>query len=515
VHRESNLERLKKESFDVLIIGGGATGAGCALDAATRGLKTALVEKEDFAAETSSRSTKLIHGGIRYLEQAFQNLAWQQYNLVRDALRERATFLEIAPHLCRVVPILTPIYSTAGVPYYTFGLKLYDQISGDRRLGKSQFLGKKQSLEKVPILNRKGLKGSVLYFDGQFDDARMNVSLALTADEQGATICNHVEVTGFNKREGKIQSVQLKDSLTGDSWNTSAKLVINATGPFADKLRQLDSTDNKPVLNVSSGVHIVLGKTYSRHEIGVLIPKTEDGRVLFLLPWLGHTVIGTTDNPAQVRSDPQPTAADVDYLLRHLQKYFSLSIKEEDILSRWCGLRPLISADPKKGTAQLSRDHEIIEDPSGLLSIVGGKWTTYRKMAEDTIDKAVSVGKFETSHPCVTAHLPVVGASFEEHQFEKQLIQEFGLDLPIASHLFRSYGTNCIEVAKLSKEREHRKLDPGHFYLEAEVIYGAQKESARTAEDILSRRTRLNFVNTKAAEQARPKVEELLKEALS
>jgi len=508
--------RLATESFDVLVIGGGATGAGTALDAASRGLKVALVERSDFAAGTSSRSTKLVHGGVRYLEQAVKHADRSQFSLVREALRERAVLLRNAPHLARPLPLLTPIYGALELPYYFTGLKLYDMLAGKANLAPSRLLGRPEAAERFPMLKRDGLRGAVEYHDGQFDDARMNVTLALTAAEHGAVVTNHAEVVSLVKRGGRVAGAEVVDRLDPGAApvEVSARVVVNATGPFADAIRRLDDPDAPDMLKTSSGVHVVLPARFSPPDTGLLIPKTEDGRVLFLLPWLGHTLVGTTDNPAPVEADPVASDADVEYILRHVRRYFDLPVEAADVLSAWSGLRPLVEPEAGggegKATARLSRDHVIATSGSGLVTVTGGKWTTYRSMAEDTVDAAVAVGDLTPARGCVTHDMPLVGAERFEPEGHARLRSVHGLPEDVALHLHRAYGDRAEDVARLAADGLGQRLAPGHPYLEAEVVYARDVELASTADDVLARRLRLAFLDAAAAESARPRVEELL-----
>lgn len=508
--REAHLERLKRDQFDVLVIGGGATGTGVALDAASRGLKVALLERDDFSAGTSSRSTKLLHGGVRYLEQAVKRLDRDQFRLVQDALHERATLIRLAPHLARPMPILTPLYSLLEVPYMTIGLKLYDLLAGRVNLAPSGFIGPGQAARSFPMLRKQGLRGAVIYYDGQFDDARMNVALALTAAQQGAAIVNHVEVKELLKTGGRLVGAVARDPLTGDEFEVRARVVVNAAGPFADAVRRLDDPDAPPMLTASSGVHLVLDGRFSPPETGLLIPRTDDGRVLFILPWLGYTLVGTTDNPAPIEAHPEATDAEAQYLLSHVARYFDLPIRSEDVLAKWSGLRPLVS-DPKAAdTAKLSRDHVLNASASGLLTITGGKWTTYRKMALDTVDVAVELGQLGGG-PSRTQAIPLVGGADYEDA-EKRVSAHSGLDSDVARHLLQTYGDQAEQV--LESDQSRRRLVEGHPYLEAEVTYSARHESARSAVDFLARRIRLAFVDQAAAAAAVPRTVELLSTAL-
>ena len=512
MNRNAQLEKLQQETFEVLVIGGGATGTGVALDAVSRGLKTALVERDDFSAGSSSRSTKLVHGGVRYLEQAVKRLDRTQFNLVRDALKERAVLLNIAPHLAHPLPILTPLYSWFQIPYMLTGLKLYDTLAGRANLKSSRFVGRDEALRRFPMLKKEGLRGAVLYYDGQFDDARMNVSLALTAAQEGAAVANHVVVTGLFKDGGQVRGASVRDTLSGKTWDVRANVVVNATGPFTDAVRHLDNKEAPPMLTASSGVHIMLDGRFSPPGTGLLIPQTDDGRVLFLLPWLGYTLFGTTDNPAAIEPNPQPSEGDIDYLLTYLGRYFDVPATQDDILATWSGLRPLVS-DPKAAdTAKLSRDHVVNTSDSGLVTVAGGKWTTYRKMALDTVDEAVRVGHLQAG-PSRTEHLKLVGAAAFSPNGATSL-EQLGLDADVAEYLNRAYGDQAVKVADLAETYPER-LVPGHPQLEAEVIYSATYEGADTAVDFLARRTRLAFLDQGAALTALPKVIDLLGKTLS
>ncbi len=529
--RSRHLQRLADESFDLLVVGGGATGSGIALDAATRGLKVALVERYDFASGTSSRSTKLVHGGVRYLEQAVKHADRSQFLLVREALKERSRLLANARHLAQPLPLLTPIYGALELPYYYTGLKLYDMLAGRANLRPSRLVNRDQALERFPMLRHEGLRGAVEYHDGQFDDARMNVALVLTAAEHGATVLNYAVVEELVKENGKVRGAVVRDDLaeaTGglERFEVSAKVVVNATGPFVDALRRLDDPDTPEVLKTSSGIHIVLPGRFSPPDTGLLIPKTEDGRVLFLLPWMGHTLVGTTDNAAPVEEDPQASGTDVAYILRHVRQYFDLPVSETDVLSAWSGLRPLVQPEAvaavqngsagsaaQTSTARLSRDHTLLVSPSGLVTITGGKWTTYRRMAEDAVEVAIAEGGLEPKGPSVTADLPLVGSAGFEPGAQHELAARFSLEPDVAHHLHRAYGDRAPEVAALAEAGLGARLAEGLPYIEAEVKYARDVEFAQTADDVLERRTRMAFLDRLAAEGARARVEELLERA--
>lgn len=511
MQREAMLSVLGEREFDLLVIGGGATGAGAALDAATRGLSVALVERADFSSGTSSRSTKLIHGGVRYLEQAVKKLDRGQLHLVREALRERAVLLRIAPHLTRPLPLLTPLYHWFEVPYMYTGLKMYELLAGKANLAPSAYVGRRRALERYPMLQSKGLRGGVLYYDGQFDDARMNVALALTAAEQGATVANYVEVEELTKEAGRLSGAVVRDKLGGSAITVRARAVINATGPFSDAVRLLDDPAAEPMLSVSSGVHIVLDRRFAPPDTGLLIPRTQDGRVLFVLPWQGHTLIGTTDESAPLEDDPQASEREIEYLLEHVRNYFDLPVGRDDVLSAWSGLRPLVAQGAGEGTAALSRDHVIVTSESGLVTITGGKWTTYRRMAEDAVDRAVEVAGLEPLRGSGTFDLPLHGGAGFRRDRPEPLPGD--LDDDIATHLRHAYGDRAPAVAALAAEGLAERLAPGHPFIEAEVVYGARHELACTVRDVLDHRTRLSFLDEAAALAAEPRVRELLEAA--
>ncbi len=510
--RQENLKRIKNDAFDLIVIGGGATGSGIALDATSRGLRVALLERFDFASGTSSRSTKLIHGGVRYLELAVKRMDRGQYNLVKEALHERATLLRIAPHLVKRLALLTPLYSRLEIPYYLAGLKLYDWVAGRAGLEPSHFIGEENLLKQFPMLKREGLRGAVVYYDGQFNDSRMNVSLILTASQLGAAVANYVEVTGLIKRDKKVVGCTAVDSETGDEFEVTAPVVINACGPYADAIRRMDDEHCEPLLTVSSGVHIVLDKKFSPPSTGLLIPKTEDGRVLFLIPWQGHTLVGTTDQPAELVNHPVPTEEEINFILRELTRYFDVQVTHSDIRATWCGLRPLVSPSSSHNTAKISREHFLAKSDSGLITITGGKWTTYRKMALDTVDYAIKVHSLKAKGACHTHELKLVGAKDFDSSLPVRLEAAYHLPADVAEYLADNYGGRAAEIGKLATEGFSDRLHPDHPFIAAEVIYVIRHEMARNADDILSRRLRLRFIDQKAAERVHPKVLKLLKE---
>lgn len=500
--------------FDVLVIGGGATGCGIALDAATRGLKTALVERADFAEGSSSRSTKLAHGGVRYLELAIRKLDRVQFNLVKDGLRERANLLQNARHLARAIPLVTPLYRWIDVPYIFVGLKLYDLLAGRRGLGPSRLIGRGEALKRFPMLKAEALKAGVVYYDGQFNDARMALTLAMTAQSHGACVVNHTEATSLIKEDGRIRGAVVRDSISGDEFEVRAECVINAAGPFGDEIRRMDDAEVRPILKTSSGIHIVLDSRFAPPATGLTIPKTEDGRVLFILPWQGQALIGTTDEPASIASHPKATEAEIDYLLRHISGYFDLNVTRDDIRSVWSGLRPLVFDPQAVDTARLARDHVIELSRSGLLTITGGKWTTYRKMAADAVDYAVTHFSLTPKNACRTANLPLLGSQEYHEDGKARLEKEFRLPPDVAHRLHRAYGDQAPRVAQLSREGFGNRLHPDHPYLEAEVVFGVRHEFAERAQDVLARRTSLAMLDREAAKQATARVVELMADQL-
>ncbi len=507
--KREQLIRAAEDRFDLLVIGGGSAGAGVALEAATRGLKTLLVEKHDFSAQTSSRSTKLVHGGVRYLEAAIKRLDRVQWNLVKDALKERATILKIAPHLAWRIELLTPLYRAFEIPYYLTGLKLYEALAGRARIGRAYFLPAASAKARYPQLKAEGLKGAVVYTDGQFDDARMNLAIVLTAIEAGAVALNHAEVTGFLLEEGKIVGAEVRDRLGGGTFAVRAKMVVNATGPFTDRVRRLADPEAEPMLVTSSGVHLVLPPRYAPLDTGLLIPKTEDGRVLFVLPWEGYTLAGTTDEPAEVSEHPVPTEGEIDYILRHLNRHFALSVGREQIRSAWSGLRPLVRDPRAKDTAQLARDHVIHEEKNGLVTLAGGKWTTYRKMAEDLVDYLDRTRGLGLPGSRTAEHVLLGGRNYDPKEEDELALL---IDPDTARHLAHTYGDQARALLALAQENDlFGRLVPGQPFLEAEVVWAARYELAETPLDFVERRVRLAFLEVEAARKALPRIAELMK----
>ena len=520
--RDEQLNNLRTEEFDVLVIGGGATGSGCALDAATRGLKTAMVEADDFSSGTSSRSTKLIHGGLRYLQKAIMKLDYEQYKMVKEALHERGNLLDIAPHLSFPLPIMLPVYKLWQLPYYWAGIKAYDIVSGSQCLKSSFIMSKERALEMFPMLKRDKLKGAIVYYDGSHNDARMCISLAITAARHGATVANHVKVTALVKDDqGKLIGAKMKDELSGEEFVAKAKSIINATGPFTDAIRKMDNQEVKEICCPSAGVHIILPDYYSPANMGLIDPETSDGRVIFLLPWLNHTIAGTTDTPSDVTFNPSPTEKDISFILNEVKNYLSpdVTVRRGDVLSAWSGLRPLVKDPSKEDTQSLVRNHVIHVSPSGLVTIAGGKWTTYRSMAVETIDAAVQASALEPQNESKTDGLLLEGAHEWTPTTYIRIVQDQGVDTQVALHLAETYGDRAFSVLKMAARTGQRwpvigkRLHPEFPYIEAEVRY-AVKEYAATAVDILARRLRLSFLNVQAAEEALPRIIDIMAEEL-
>jgi glycerol-3-phosphate dehydrogenase len=489
--RVENLARLRDAAlWDVVVIGGGATGLGSAVDAAARGYRTLLLEARDFAQGTSSRSTKLIHGGVRYLAQA--NLS-----LVREALHERGLLLLNAPHLVHRRDFVVPAYRWYELPYYGIGLKLYDQMAGRLRLKRSRWLGPSEVVQRVPTIRTAGLRGGVLYTDGQFDDVRFAIALARTLTDLGGTALNHVAVTGLTKRQTGVAGVLARDAETGEELVVPARAVINATGVYVDALRRLDDPGAAPLLKPSQGAHLVLDRSYFPGASALLIPRTEDGRVLFVIPWHERTLIGTTDTPiSALPIEPRPLDEEVKYLLSHVAGYFQRPPHSREIRSAFAGLRPLLRGRDGSSTSKLSREHAVVVSGSGLVTITGGKWTTYRRMAIDAVNHAARVGDLPP-RPSPTANLKL-------HGWRESHLDE---DEPLSR-----YGADAAELSSLIAERpEWREpLHPALGILAGEVIWAARHEAARCVEDVLARRTRALLLDARASMEAAPRVAVLL-----
>uniref|UniRef100_A0A914M0U5 Glycerol-3-phosphate dehydrogenase n=1 Tax=Meloidogyne incognita TaxID=6306 RepID=A0A914M0U5_MELIC len=523
--RKELLNGLREEEFDILVIGGGATGAGVALDAQTRGLKTALVELDDFSSGTSSRSTKLIHGGVRYLQSAIMKLDREQYKMVKEALFERANLLEIAPHLSYPLPIMLPIYKLWQVPYYWFGIKMYDWVSGKRLLKNSYFINKEKALERFPMLKKESLKGALIYFDGQHNDARMNLAIVLSAIRNGAKCCNHVAVEQLIKDEstGKLCAAKVKDMITGEHFIVRSKCIVNATGPFTDSIRLMANPETQPICCPSAGVHIVLPGYYSPANTGLLDPATTDGRVIFFLPWQKMTVAGTTDASSEVTFSPKPRNSDIEFILNEIRGYLNknITVRRGDVMSAWSGLRPLVRDPNKSDTKSLARNHIIeVADDSGLVTIAGGKWTTYRHMAQETVDAAIKAHDLKPKNDCITAGLLLEGAHNWDPLLYVHLVQDYGIEVDVAQHLANNYGDRAFVVARLCKMTGKRwpivgnRLHGEFPFLDAEVDH-AIKEYACTTVDVIARRLRIAFLNTYAAHEVLDLVVQIMAKRLN
>ncbi|XXG97603.1 hypothetical protein Hte_003909 [Hypoxylon texense] len=553
--RDEQIAELKKnntaeEEYDMLIVGGGATGAGVALDAVTRGLKVAVIERDDFSSGTSSKSTKLVHGGVRYLEKAVWNLDYNQYKLVREALTERKYFLQTAPHLSSWLPIMLPLDKWWKAPYYWAGTKFYDFLAGSEGIESSYFLTRSKALDAFPMLKQTDLVGALVYYDGAHNDSRMNVSIAMTAAVYGATILNHAEVVGLTKNEdGKLCGAQVKDLIPERNGRKSepisvrAKCIVNCTGPFTDSIRKLDDQDCKEIVAPASGVHVILPGYYSPSNMGLIDPSTSDGRVIFFLPWQGNTIAGTTDEPTTISPNPLPDEKSIQWILNEVSHYLSpdIKVRRGDVLAAWAGIRPLVKDPKAKNTESLVRNHLVDISSSGLITCAGGKWTTYRQMAEDCVDAAVKEFNLPTKPfsnaprvsgteaiddgaildgSCQTHNVRLVGA----HGFSKtlfiNLIQHFGIETEVAKHLTESYGDRAWTVAAMCKPTDLRFPARGeriarlYPFVDGEIRYAVNNEYAQTAVDVLARRTRLAFLNAQAALECLPKVIDIMSQEL-
>ena len=493
MQRQQLLDQLNTTTqWDIIIIGGGASGLGTAVDATQRGYQTVLFEGVDFAKGTSSRSTKLVHGGVRYLAQG-------ELFLVIEALKERGLMLKNANHLVKNLAFVIPIYNRWLGYFYIIGLTLYDILAGWRSLGKSQLISKEKTIALFPNIKKEKLKNGVLYHDGQFDDSRLAVNLAQTAVENGACVLNHFKATQLLKdNENQIIGVQVIDHETNQKYNINGKIIINATGVFTNSIMKLNDLVYKKYVVPSQGIHLVLDKSFSPKETALMIPKTTDGRVLFIVPWHDKIVVGTTDTLIKKQSlEPIALESEIDFVLKNAQQYLEKKPQRSDVISVFAGLRPLAAPDEKQKTKEISRSHKILFSETGLITITGGKWTTYRKIAQDTVNKAISTGKIPNI-ACCTEHLSIHG-------------NKPTTDLDRSSHLY-IYGSDIPEILKLQKNHPElkEKLHPDYEYTLAEVIWAIRFEMARTVDDVLARRVRLLFLDSKAALTCAEKVARLI-----
>lgn len=480
MNREEMLSRLKNTDtpWDLIIIGGGATGLAGAIESASRGYRTLLLEQDDFSKGTSSRSTKLVHGGVRYLQQG-------NVSLVLEALKERGLLRKNAPHLVHNLRFVVPNYDWWEGPFYGIGMKVYDLLSGRHGFGHSKFLSKEKTLEYLPTVEPKGLRGGVIYYDGQFDDSRLAVNMAQTAVNQSATVLNYVKVTGLIKEKEFVAGVLAKDVETGAEFELRAKGIINATGVFTDDIIRMDDANAKKMLTLSQGIHIVLDKSFLPGTSAIMVPHTADGRVLFATPWHDKVIVGTTDTPVkEALLEPRPLKEEIDFLLSHAAKYLTKDPVASDVLSMFAGLRPLVSQGGDGNTAAISRDHTIYISRSGLVTITGGKWTTCRRMAEDTIDQAAMVARLDEK-PSVTADLQIHG--YHNHA------EKFG-ELAI-------YGSDASAIRDLvyNQPEYEKQLHPNFKTIAGEVVWAVRREMARTVEDFLARRTRALLLDARAS----------------
>jgi len=491
----TELDTHPEMEWDVVVIGGGATGLGAGVDAASRGYKTLLVDQHDFAKGTSSRSTKLVHGGVRYLAQG-------DIGLVLEALQERGRLMNNAPHLVKNQQFLIPTYDWWDGPFYTLGLKVYDMMAGKLGLGPSIHIDKETTMQHIPNLQEEDLRGGVIYHDGQFDDSRLAINLAQTIIDNRGYVINYMKVTALLKNdEGMITGVSMNDQETGKEYNVKAKSVINATGVFVDQVNLLDDPKSKPLVVVSQGVHLVLDKSFLQSDYAIMIPKTSDGRVLFAVPWHNKVVVGTTDTPMKEPTlEPRALDEEIEFILNNAGQYLTKSPSRADVKSVFAGLRPLAAPqDEDEETKEISRSHKIIVSKSGLITIIGGKWTTYRQMGEDIIDKAMLVGGL-AERSCETKNMPIHG--YVKNVDRKDHLYVFGSDIPKIKTLI----SNHPELDE--------QLDERLPYKKAEVIWGTREEMARTIEDILARRTRALFLDAAASIDMAPTVAWLMAEEL-
>ncbi|MBA2304915.1 MAG: glycerol-3-phosphate dehydrogenase/oxidase [Acidobacteria bacterium] len=489
--RPEMLARLARHQgpWDIVIIGGGATGAGIAVDAATRGYSVALLEQSDFGKGTSSRSTKLVHGGVRYLQQG-------NISLVREALKERAILRRNAPHLVKNLPLVIPAYAPWERAFYGAGLTAYDLLAGRSGFGRSSLLSTRSTLERLPTLNPDGLRGGVLYFDGQFDDARLLINLVRTAADGGAVLLNYARVHSVLTTGGRVEGIVATDEESGDELRLHARVVINATGAFVDGIRQLTTSIADLMIAPSQGTHIVLDRRFVPGESALMVPRVGDGRVMFAIPWRGHTLVGTTDTPIPAPTlEPRPMKDEVDFLLRTAARYLKIAPTRNDVCSVFAGVRPLVSRGESRVTAALSRDHTIDVDPSGLVTTTGGKWTTYRHMAMQTIDRAAAVAGLP-ARACRTADLHIHGFDTGSQRYGELAL----------------YGADAQSITELSRTALNlaAPLDDESPVIGAEVAWAVRYEMARTVEDVLARRCRTLFLNAQAARRMAPAVAAIL-----
>ena len=505
--RKDALTAASQQEFDICVIGGGATGAGCALDARLRGLRSVLLDAGDFASAASSASTKLVHGGVRYLEQAVKGLNLEEYRMVKSALRERQYMLANAPHLAHPSHFLVPVYSWTKALYYYVGMKMYDAVAGKNNLFPSRFLSRQETLQRMPGLNEKGLRGAVAYSDGQFDDARYDLALVETFVEAGGTALNYARAAGFDRDgQGKLAAATVKDAIAGEDLIVRARAFVNATGTGADKVRSLANPAARSRMRPSKGVHLLFPRDAFPENDALLVPHTEDGRVIFAVPWQNRLLVGTTDDEVTPATRMMVQKDEAEYLLRQLNPYLKTPLRKEQVVSGLAGLRPLVAAHGQGQTSKLIRDHEVeVDGSSGLISILGGKWTTHRLMAQDTIDAV----QRELGVPVSTSRTrqqPLAGAQGYQRNFARTLEKEYALPADVASHLAGKFGAKVKNVMELLNENSawKERLAAGAPAIQAEAVYCIRNEMAETIEDLLARRTGVQMYGWKEALAAAP-----------
>ena len=492
MNRKDSIIKLNKVlQWDVVIIGGGASGLGIALDASKRGYKTLLLEKHDFAKGTSSRSTKLIHGGVRYLQNG-------DITLVIESLKERGILKRNAPHLVQDLSFVIPTYDWWASPFYGIGMKIYDMMAGKLGLGKSEIISKEETEKLIPNISKKGLRGGVIYHDGQFDDSRMAITLALSADSKKTTLLNYCNVEGLIKKDGEIIGLNFTDLINSKKYQIKSKVVINATGVFAEEIIRMDQPKIEKMIQPSQGVHIVLERRFLKSKHAILIPQTSDGRVLFAVPWKNYVVVGTTDTHVKKASEePKALNEEIDFILKNAGKYMSVKPKRDDIKSVFAGLRPLAATSNKQSTKEVSRSHKIDISPSGLISVLGGKWTTYRKIAEDALNTAISINKLKKKK-CKTERTKLFG-------FKRNVSW---------SDPMHVYGSMKKKVESLGGVNDNKSLSK-KFYISNNIIeWSIIHEMALTVEDILARRTRCVFLDSKESKRISPVVAQKMADVL-
>lgn len=493
------MDFLENQKFDIIVIGGGATGSSVCLDASLREYRVLLLEKGDFGSQSSSKSSKLVHGGVRYLEKAFTRFDKSQYDLVKEALEERAIFLENAPHLAKKLKINIPIYNYFSLLYTYIGIFIYKFISGKKNIGKNSLLNKTSLNLLNPNIKKKSLKGAISFYDGKFLDFKMVISILQTSQYYGATLRNYSEVTNFlYDNKGKICGVEFEDKFSNKKTKVYAKVVVNATGANVDKLRTLDDENIENILQFSTGVHIVLDKKFLPYEEGILIPKTKDGRVIFVLPFLGKCLIGTTDNPTNTSDVTKSSNEEIEYLLEHINQYFETKITKADILSTWSGTRALAKSNKKK-TQQIVREHIINVTKNRLVSIAGGKWTTYRKMGEELVDFLVSSNFLQHTQGSLTKEIKLLGST-NNLKLTYKLLDSYPITKETKESLISLYGSRAVEVLNIAKEHNNFSLiDEKLPYLKAEIEYCARYEYIKKPMDFLIRRVGLALIDKKKA----------------